>query len=263
MKPQRYIFIALFCVLGVVSCASWRWYYTSFVWAYYQPDSLTLTCYEKTAFAIDFNISQEERHMSHVSQESEGVKKEKFDSLCRRYDDFGYNRWRGGPMPNAQVNHFLSIDFKSITVTSDVDFDDAHPAGTPLNDITQFAAISPVKYIRSGYKNKCHWYKVIKNSSHLMKRYIFEGDTKLRLPEHFPIDKRLSECTESDFELLMGRTDTYGYSDTGRIGWLQLLQKPKTENYTIAVEIVDSQGKVWRASENTANSYNWMTYKPF
>lgn len=250
----------LLLLLG--TCSIRRFYYTSFVWAYYQPDSLVLTCYEKTAFAIDFNISREEFYANHVSQESEGLKKEKFDSLCRRYDDFGYNRWIGTSI-GSMKNHFLSVDFKSITVTSDVDFDAAHPAGTPLNDITQFAAISPVKYIRSGYKNKCHWYKVIKKSSHLMKRYVFMGDTRLRLPEHFPIDKRLSECTESGFELLMGRTDQYGFSNIGRIGWLQLLQKPKSENYTITVEIVDSQGNIWRASESTANSHNWTTYKSF
>lgn len=63
----------LLLLLG--TCSIRRFYYTSFVWAYYQPDSLVLTCYEKTAFAIDFNISREEFYANHVSQESEGLKK--------------------------------------------------------------------------------------------------------------------------------------------------------------------------------------------
>lgn len=231
----------------IVTCDVHYWYYTSFVWSYSRPDSLALKYYEDKAFAIEFD---EHRW---VTQNSQGKEKFSFDSICQIHNDFGYNKKHGGPDENYIPNHFLSIDLKSITVTSDVDFDEAHPAGTPLNDITWFAAISPVKYIRSGYSKKCHWYKEIKKSSNLMKKYVFHGDTKTRPSEYFPVDKRLSECTEDDFELLMGRTNVSDY-EVGRIGWLQLLQQPAAENYTIIVEIVDSRDSVWRASANTANS---------
>ena len=244
-KRIFYLPIFTICVFLLIACGTFKLYYKSFVWAYHQPDSLALTYCEKSTFAIEYNVGEEE-----YNQQSNGFPKDLFDSLCIKHDDTDYNKKRTLVVTH---NHFLSIDLKSITVTSDVDFDETHPAGTPLNDITWFAAISPSKYIRSGYSKKCHWYKEIKKSSNLMKKYVFHGDTKTRPSEHFPVDKRLSECTEDDFELLMGRTNLNDY-EVGRIGWLQLLQQPAAENYTITVEIVDSRDSVWRASANTANS---------
>lgn len=47
-----------------------RSYYTSFVWTYYQPDSLSLTVHDETAFAIEFIVS-EKKYLSNMSAKNQ------------------------------------------------------------------------------------------------------------------------------------------------------------------------------------------------
>ena len=48
---------------------------------------------------------------------------------------------------------YISEDFTEITVTSDKDFDENHPAGESLNDLCRFISFSPYKFISSGYRD--------------------------------------------------------------------------------------------------------------
>ena len=49
-------------------------------------------------------------------------------------------------------NAAIADAFSKISVVADVDFDAAHPAGTPLDDIICFQSESAYEYIRSGYE---------------------------------------------------------------------------------------------------------------
>ncbi len=79
-----------------------------------------------------------------VSYLSTGDQLEEYYALCRRYNDFGYDPF-GGYKPrdyvfvNRPLHVFSSIDFVSIDIVSNMDFDETHPAGTSLADITMLS----------------------------------------------------------------------------------------------------------------------------
>ena len=59
----------------------------------------------------------------------------KYESLCRKHNDLSYNQ-KVGVINNVDFSGscYISEDFTEITVTSDKDFDENHPAGESLND---------------------------------------------------------------------------------------------------------------------------------
>lgn len=76
------------------------------------------------------------------------------------YEKFLYIANRNG---DNYFNHFdidvyyqtrmaSALDFESIHITSDVDWDEAHPAGTNLDDLIILKATTYAEFIRSGYK---------------------------------------------------------------------------------------------------------------
>ncbi len=84
---------------------------------------------------------------------STGSLKRSYDALCEKHNDMTYNRkfviWdSAGPHQTSNIG----IDFVSIDIVSDIDFDTEHPAGESLGDIVRFRSISSKPYIDSGYK---------------------------------------------------------------------------------------------------------------
>jgi hypothetical protein len=55
----------------------------------------------------------------------------------------------------------LADPIESLNIVSDSDYDDAHPAGTSLNDIIYVEFRSATEFVESGYTNE--WYSVKKN----------------------------------------------------------------------------------------------------
>lgn len=84
---------------------------------------------------------------------STGALKESYDALCEKHNDMTFLRetvtW--GPSGPREV-YLLGVDFLSIDITSDSDFDDEHPAGSSLGDIVKLNSYSLKPYIDSGYK---------------------------------------------------------------------------------------------------------------
>ena len=78
--------------------------------------------------------------------------KRAYEAKCTEHGDRGYPFvFTYGPGPNMVPNSFPDKDFRSIEVVSDTDFDEAHPAGTRLDDVMMFCSASPWRFIRSRY----------------------------------------------------------------------------------------------------------------
>ena len=85
--------------------------------------------------------------------------KARYEALCVLHGDVSYNRTIivGGSNPKPMPNVFQDRDYISIVISSDQDWDEAHPAGTSLNDVFYFASSSPIKYIARGYIDPYDW----------------------------------------------------------------------------------------------------------
>lgn len=131
----------------------------------------------------------------------------KYESLCRKHNDLSYNQ-KVGVINNVDFSGscYISEDFTEITVTSDKDFDENHPAGESLNDLCRFISFSPYKFISSGYRD--YYVFTVNNVSLSFVNYAgkFIGNSVgtingQKLTCH-PIDKMLSDVTPEDLILL-------------------------------------------------------------
>lgn len=80
----------------------------------------------------------------------------------------------------ARFNAAIADAFSKISVVADADFDAAHPAGTPLDDIICLRSESAYEYIRKGYKSP---------NANSSQKYIY-------------CRKPLSELTQNDMTLM-------------------------------------------------------------
>ncbi len=91
----------------------------------------------------NYNYAQSEIHFSIVfsglwySYNDTGEKKEIYDALCEKYGDMAYNRLGSieceSSGPFSLVNSFVSVE-----ILSDADYDETHPAGSSLADLSIF-----------------------------------------------------------------------------------------------------------------------------
>lgn len=110
-----------------------------------------------------------------------------FKSLAARAGDVPYNDtvWYSYDAnnidkgPHAFLNSGCAESIVSIDVTSSFAWDEDHPMNTPLNDIMELYALTPRRFIESGY-----------------------SDT---VPELSVFTKRLSEMTPEDYYLLAAK----------------------------------------------------------
>lgn len=148
--------------------------------------------------------------------------KETFDFLSHYYDDTTFHLSSFEGRRNAVVHASIAEPMLSITVISDKDFDEKHPAGTPLDDIVFFSAGTPYPFIKSGYKK---WYERI--DSH------FDGGYTI-------IEGTLSELNPEDLVLL---NTEHMYIDFPLV--------PKEKEHNITVKILFKNGKVLSASKKS------------
>lgn len=137
---------------------------------------------------------------------SSGEEKEKYNDLCRKHNDTNYNKYRSfmKRLPSESVT-YNDCDFTAIEITSDADYDEAHPAGTDLSDVVRFMSYSPYPYIMSGYKKYFHYDSSAQSEAfNRLMPYLF--DTKHFLSETdatcYPIDKMVEDLVPEDLILL-------------------------------------------------------------
>lgn len=171
-----------------------------------------------------------------------GDRKEKYNYLCQKHHDLSYNGYRsiGGSLDHTSVT-YGDCDFLEITVTSDKDFDAAHPIGANLSDIVRFMSWSPYKYILSGYSSYYHYDNtdVSEAFDTLMRIYInekyFDNATEATC---YPVDKLIKDLTTEDLILL-------GHDDPFLLGLLYFEKTPDVEGeYNITVSMKKDDGTV-------------------
>lgn len=137
---------------------------------------------------------------------SNGKDKEKYDQLCNKHNDVKYNTRRqflNGTFDESSAP-YSEYDFEEITVTSDMDFDDAHPAGSNLADIVRFMSKSPYKYIQSNYSSFYRYDESSLSEAFVDKMInVYCGSWK-NDPQNpnYPIDKLVKDLTAEDLILL-------------------------------------------------------------
>ncbi|MDE5729928.1 MAG: hypothetical protein K2H81_00155 [Alistipes sp.] len=92
-----------------------------------------------------------------IDKESSPVR---FERLAERNGDTSFNRWidhwRADPSDWPYTVYTWADNFQSMHVTSDADWDEAHPAGTPLDDILRIKIETYAEFVRSGYQTYPH-----------------------------------------------------------------------------------------------------------
>ena len=122
--------------------------------AFLKPDSLLLEYHEaipdsdypariKTSLAPRYN-----RNCTFYYHASQGSDFDKYKWYAKYYGDTSYNDLQ---LVGGNASGCL-MPLKGITVATDKDFDEKHPAGTPLNDLFQISYARFYQYIQNGYK---------------------------------------------------------------------------------------------------------------
>lgn len=155
---------------------------------------------------------------------------EGYQKLAERNGDTAFNQWIGHDTPFGA--HAFADNFGALHVVSDSDWDDAHPAGTPLDDILLARFYSHAEFIRSGYDT----------GGVEMEVFLFYN-------KYFNIVKKLvSELTAADMEMLCW----YGFRDfdkTTRSPIIIFTSAPtKAKEHTLTIEWTTVEGKVKTAS---------------
>ncbi len=209
--------IAVFLLVGIVSCTLFKDYYArSFILQYVILDQSTIVAYHNNN--SDGTIILGMGAYSYmVSSDSEGKDKELYDEICERNGDMTYNRTISiieGNIMFAMQDSFYP-DLSSIVLTSNRAFDAEHPAGTPLNEYVTVDEVDSVyEYVASGYDDNVWTWG-------LRKSY------------------KMSELTADDLRMLMGGT-------IGVFSFDVQPEKPGLHTLTFTCTTVD--GDVYTAS---------------
>jgi hypothetical protein len=200
----------------------------SYIMEYYGIDDITLDYAGVTSEYPNGVIDLRVIDGTYVRYEDVGAKKERYDALCEKHNDMTFNRtetfytW-------STPTRFPDVDFVSIDVVSDADFDNAHPKGSSLKDIMIFKSYTTKPYIDSGYI-EYDW----GNSGNSAKK------------PYYPLYKVMSELSGDDLILL-------GYPmDSGSLKYFATLSfdTPPTlsRTHTFTVTMTADDGRVFAKS---------------
>lgn len=230
--------IALLCVVGCD--LQWMVKCPSYVATYVDIEGIKI---ENTSYKMSIKINPfQNRRDSYNFLAEEPKLAYKYEFLCRKHNDLSYNQKIAAVKGyDFTAQTFISEDFASITVTSDKDYDDSHPAGKSLNDLCWFTAFSPYKFISSGYKSYYNYYEKDMSASFIKFARNLRVSDGQKLTCH-PIDKMLSDVTAEDLILL-------GYDNPYPLFWLHFERKPAASGeHQITVEVRTDEGKIYTAT---------------
>lgn len=117
--------------------------------------------------------------------------------LCEKYGDLSYDLTRSFYGIYRGGYDYSSRNISSIEIRSATDYDEAHPAGTVLNDICVLATASPYRFIKGGYEGSYDWKTNPEDFDEFFTQ-IFHTESEGSLPFRKP----LSECTTEDLILI-------------------------------------------------------------
>ena len=207
----------------------------SFVWVYYEAESIRLYETDDGNIAIDYDDIK-----TVCDFKSKKQQKKLYDSLCYAHNDVGYNKTiTYFPFPDDKDAAGLFInDIVLINVVSNADFDEQHPAGTLLNDIIRFAGTSINEFLQSNYIYQYDWNNKPAN---------FPAESRFTgFTYESPVNKLLSEITPKDLLFLT----TYSW-----FGFLLFEKEPTlSKEHELTVTVVLDNGKVLSAHSMDGNS---------
>ena len=191
-------------LLTIIGCCSYQEQYVrSYIQQYIMYDDICvrrsndnskhLDLYSKTSKRVDFR--------------SEGNDKIEYENICKANGDTCYNRYiytpSGLPIIMTEYPHFSKIN-----VYSNKDFDEEHPAGTPLNDVIDIIYHSALEYIRSGYTAESSLYeKKVKRLSELRDEDLNMNTENIFLA--FTKDPDIIDIHTITFECINAHGETY------------------------------------------------------
>lgn len=103
-----------------------------------------------------------------------GIRAERYLEIAERNGDMSYNRFADYDWAFRSA---YADNFASLHLTSDKDWDEAHPAGTPLDDLIWIKAACYDQYIRNGYTGE--------GSNYIEKLLHRLGSDELRVVDEF------------------------------------------------------------------------------
>lgn len=98
--------------------------------------------YHKDSFVIGYCIKGETVYSDECKIPN---KPEVFDSICRLYHD---TAWYG---KSSETDPPVAYPVSGVSIVSDADFDESHPAGSDLSDITTVCTESWGEFVLNGY----------------------------------------------------------------------------------------------------------------
>ena len=199
LPPESYLFT-------IVDCGH-------FVHSYWIYDAICLKpAGDKGALAIGIPESA-----YYVWFASVRKKRELYLDLCRKYDDFDYKEIMDMPstiyIDSRPERIFSGISFRSVDLVCDKDFDEQHPAGTSLADISQLhskSALPLFDKMRGGQKE------------------FMQSEIRNIIVEELPFAKPLDKLTEYDLAV-MSSSVFYNF----KAGW------PEYDKFVLAYIDID------------------------
>ena len=166
-----------------------------------------------------------------------------FEYYCKLHNDTSFPKTK---ISTTQfiTSRYLIYDYSSVNVTADVDWDFNHPSGRSLNDIVHFVAMSPYKYILSGYEALCPNPLSDGTASEYYKDVYMSESFNSQMPD-YPIDKRCSDLMTDDLILLDFCTNGPRYKYA--LAFL-VFETPPPKPCTVNVKLTATTGKEFGAS---------------
>lgn len=159
---------------------------------------------------------------------------EKYRKLCEKHGDTAFNReisiYQTSGVLAEPKNMVLEYDLEKISVVSDADFDEKHPAGAELGDIVEYVGFSPYQFIKDGYV-----------MSNFRRKQNF-----ITFPDKFgfqSIEKRVSELTSEDLKMV-------GFNELENcvFGYLYFPVLPtKSKKHNLTIRLTTDEGETFEA----------------
>lgn len=275
---KKYIFqiktliIYVCCTLLIVSCIKRdRYEYSTIKIDNLIDNYFELSIKDLVVKQIDNNLIEVGLQDDKFWKNKNALTHENQEKLRDKYNDRGLNisfkiNHKKGSKPIA--NRFVwgygaiwsvNVEFLSLNIYSNKDFDDTHTAWNSLNDIVRFMGVSPLNFIQSQYKTpyidkgetsdlfrELFANDIISSSTDLYNSY-FKTTFGEGSSPFFPIEKMVNDLTHNDLKLIFNHYEGINYMK-GRF-YLYFTQTPDTPgNYGITLEMVGDNGKTYKTT---------------
>lgn len=140
--------IATLCLVGCQkNYTTFELYFKSFITAYFEYHNVDIVVKD------GYNILVEPKFGEIFYESSEDPQhKARFDELAQHYNDLNYNKKHISASPFAAPNLMPVENITEIEIVCLEDINEQYVAGSSVADFFTFRAVSPLRFIETGYK---------------------------------------------------------------------------------------------------------------